>query len=62
MVADWKSFLSEDVSVKEANRFRHHERTGRPLGDDGFVYKIEKVLNRPLKKQKPGPKPNKKLN
>ena len=44
MVADWKSFLLEDVSVKEVNRFRHHERTGRPLGDDGFVTKIEKSI------------------
>ena len=64
MVADWESFLSEDVSTKETNRFQYNERTGRPLGDDGFVTKIENILNRLLKKQKPGTKrkPKNKVN
>lgn len=62
MVDDWRGFLSEDVSAKEIDRFQHHERTGRPLGDDGFVTNIEKVVNRLIKKQKPGPKPKKRVN
>ena len=62
MVADWRDFLSEDVSAEEIKKFRHHERTGRPLGDDGFVTKIEKALSRFLKKQKPGPKLKKRGN
>lgn len=62
MVADWKDYISEDVSAEEIDKFRYHERTGRPLGDDGFVTKIERSLSRFLKKQKPGPKPKKKGN
>jgi putative transposase len=35
---------------------RYHERTGRPLGGEKFVDKIEKALGRMLHRQKPGPK------
>ena len=36
--------------------FAAHESTGRPLGDEGFIERIERVLDRSLKKKKPGPK------
>ena len=62
MVGDWSDFLAEDVSAQEAEKLRQHERTGRPLGNDGFIAKLEKQLNRLLQKQKPGPKPNKRDN
>ncbi|MBI4356379.1 MAG: hypothetical protein HY559_00660, partial [Gammaproteobacteria bacterium] len=39
-----------------AKALRHHERTGRPLGDVEFVNKLEKVLGRILHCRKPGPK------
>ena len=32
------------------------ERTGRPLGDEGFIGRIEWALGWPLKKKKPRPK------
>ncbi|MCG3115250.1 MAG: transposase [Candidatus Manganitrophus sp. SA1] len=35
---------------------RHHERTGRPLGEEGFVAKLEKGLGRILHRRKPGSK------
>jgi len=59
MVRGWRAFLAEDVSVEEVEKLRRHERTGRPLGNDGFIAKLEKTLNRLLQKQKPGPKLNK---
>lgn len=59
MVGDWRDFLAEDVSAQEVEKLRRHERTGRPLGSDGFIAKLEKQLNRLLQKQKPGPKPSK---
>lgn len=62
MISDWKGYLAEDVSAEEIDKFRYHERTGRPLGNDSFVTKIERTLRRFLKKQKPGPKPKKKGN
>jgi len=59
MVRGWRAFLAEDVSVEEVEKLRRHERTGRPLGNDGFTAKLEKTLNRLLQKQQPGPKKNK---
>ncbi len=55
----WKDFLtvdSIDVHEPEMELFRKHERTGRPLGEDLFIGKIESLLDRRLKPQKPGPK------
>ena len=52
----WKEFLSFDVQETEIELLRKHERTGRPLGDNPFVEKLELLLNRKLRPQKPGPK------
>ena len=35
---------------------KKHERTGRPLGADSFIEKMELLLDRKLKPKKPGPK------
>jgi putative transposase len=59
IVGDWQDFLSEGVSAQEVVKLRRHERTGRPLGTDGFIARLEKTLNRLLQKQKLGPKPKK---
>ncbi|MBI5237752.1 MAG: transposase [Deltaproteobacteria bacterium] len=56
MAGDWRKFLSDAVTEHKAKEFRFHERTGRPLGSESFVTKIEKALNRVLRRQKPGPK------
>jgi len=52
----WKQFLAVDVEEPEIELFRKHERTGRPLGEDSFIEKMELILDRRLKPQKPGPK------
>jgi putative transposase len=56
MIGNWRDFLtlSDEDKLKMLKR---HERTGRPLGSDGFVYRLEDELVRPLRRQKPGPKP-----
>jgi len=36
-----------------------HERTGRPLGSDGFLNRLEKTIGRFLKPKRPGRKPKK---
>jgi putative transposase len=59
IVRNWRAFLAEGVSVGDMEKLRRHERTGRPLGNDGFIVKLEKTLKRRLQKQKPGPKLNK---
>jgi len=52
----WKRFLSVDAAEPEIELFRKHERTGRPLGENDFIEKLERLLDRTLKPQKPGPK------
>lgn len=56
MVGNWKEFLLSGVSEDEVEKIRHHEKTGRPLGSEGFVSKLEDALDRILKPQKPGRK------
>jgi len=52
----WKIFLSVNVQESEMALFRKHERTGRPIGDDAFIERLEWLLDRPLKSKKSGPK------
>lgn len=56
MVHDWLGFLSLAVSEREEEELRKHERTGRPLGDEGFAEKLESKLGRVLRIQRPGRK------
>jgi hypothetical protein len=48
--------ISQITTDKEMEKIRRHERTGRPLGSECFVEKIETALDRLLKPGKPGPK------
>ncbi len=52
----WSDFLRTDARGSEIKLFKRHERTGRPLGSDSFIDTMERLLNRKLKPQKPGPK------
>lgn len=56
MAEDWKGFLKNGLADEDHATLQAHERTGRPLGDKGFVERLETDLGRSLKKQKPGPK------
>ena len=57
LVGDWAAFLADGLDDSQAAALRRHERTGRPLGDAGFVASVERRLGRSLAKRKPGPKP-----
>jgi len=54
---DWREFLSAGMEADEAELFRRHERTGRPLGQARFLERIEKTLGRVIRPNKRGPKP-----
>ena len=43
---EWLDFLGEAVPAEQAALSRRHERTGRPLGSDRFVRRVEKLLGR----------------
>ncbi len=55
LAGDWKTYLKE-AQVNTDDEFRKHEKTGRPLGKEKFIEKAERLLQRELKKKKPGPK------
>ena len=54
MAADWKSFLEQEPSKDEINLLRKHETTGRPLGSEGFIKKLEKLFNRVFRSRSVG--------
>jgi hypothetical protein len=48
--------FSSGIHEEEIEELRKHEQTGRPLGSERFVKKLERTLDRILHKQKPGRK------
>ncbi|MBI3014649.1 MAG: transposase, partial [Candidatus Tectomicrobia bacterium] len=61
IVGDWKLFLSSAEEEETMNDIRKHERTGRPLGNERFTEPLERIMERTLRRQKPGPKGARKL-
>ena len=57
-INDWSSYLREGERESDIELFRLHARTGRPLGDEKFLSKLEKTTGRILKRRRPGPKKN----
>ena len=55
----WLGFLSDPDADGTGQKLQLHKRTGRPLGDEGFLTKLEGLLNRVLKPKKTGRKPKK---
>ena len=56
-VSNWRAFLKAEEDVETLAMLRRHGRTGRPWGDPRFLAHLERRLGRPLRKQKPGPRP-----
>lgn len=54
-IGDWESYLSVCDDENSIFTIRKHLSTGRPLGNDRFIYELEKLTGRTLKKKKPGP-------
>ena len=48
-VEDWSTYLSEPDEGRWVEGFRCSTRTGRPVGSDSFVSRIESVLGRAVK-------------
>ena len=51
---NYKEFIRTGLSEKELNSIRYHTRTGRPLGDNEFIKKMEKKLERRFILKSPG--------
>ncbi len=54
---DFAALLAPEDDGEEFRALRRAESIGRPLGDDGFLDRLEALAGRPLKPRKPGPKP-----
>jgi len=54
---DGSGWLVDGLGVDEIEGWRRHTRTGRPLGEPGFVERLEFLLGRVLRPGKRGPKP-----
>ena len=58
---EWRSALEEGIDERAVVRLRMNTHTGRPLGSDGFLSKLEKLLGRRVRPLPIGrPKKNKK--
>jgi len=51
-IDDWQEYLSEQDN--DIERLRLNTRTGRPIGDEGFLEKAEKLVSRALRPGKAG--------
>ena len=60
---DWKNILRTKLKKFDIDKLRIHCRTGRPLGTDKFISKLETVIGRRLRPLPAGrPKKKKKTN
>ena len=57
-VKNWSKYISELNGREDEMKIQCHENTGRPLGSNGFIKKLENKLGRKLDRQKPGQKRN----
>jgi putative transposase len=59
-IDNWLEYFGQAEDITIAENMRKHEQTGRPLGSENFVLKLERILDRMLRPKKAGRKPKKK--
>lgn len=59
-VGNWRGYLAGAMDSDDAELIRRHTRTGRPLGTETFVNRIEAITGQTLVHKRPGPKPGNK--
>ncbi len=60
LIGNWKDFFNTSLDNDDVGLVQLHERTGRPLGDDSFIDKLETLLKINLKKKRVGRRKKKK--
>ena len=55
LVEDWQAFLDDGVEEFIARRVERGLSTGRPVGSEEFVRRLEKLTGRQLRRRRPGP-------
>jgi putative transposase len=54
-VSNWRDYLSI-ADGERLDLLRKHQRSGRPLGNNKFIDKVEQLVGRSVRRRKPGPK------
>lgn len=57
LVHDWRDYLQSTPPSAEVEAIQRNTRTGRPLGDKGFIEMLEAQTGRILRPGKRGPRP-----
>lgn len=55
-VPNWAAVMAEEVAEARIHALRRHEATGRPLGGESFVDRLETAIGRFLRPKRPGRK------
>jgi putative transposase len=55
-VPDWRDYLSQESEPAKLEALRRHTGSGRPVGDEGFMDRLEALTGRRLRRRKPGRK------
>jgi putative transposase len=56
IIGNWENFIGVPVTDKDLTAFQQHERTGRPLGSQNFLFNLSKKLGQAVLPGKRGPK------
>jgi len=56
LIGDWEDFFNTALRDDDTMLLQLHERTGRPLGDNPFIKKLETLLNIDLQMKRAGRK------
>jgi len=55
-ISDWQGYLVGNEDSEELEYIRQHARTGRPVGDNAFLNRLEQLTGRCVRRGRPGPK------
>lgn len=56
LVGNWKEYLAGEETLNSIDAVKQHSRTGRPLGSQAFIGKLEELTGKDLAPKKPGRK------
>ncbi len=59
-VDNWAQYFRQPEDITISEKMHKHEQTGRPLGSENFIIKLERILDRTLRPKKAGRKQKKK--
>ncbi len=55
-LANWREYLAIDDPVEELNLLRRRTTTGRPIGNEAFITRLESIAGKPLNRERGRPR------